>query len=337
MNLIILKISNKHSSITVLLALLITCAEPTPNQYEYIEKDASFRSEILKKEGGNFIQLSDGFTYYKKENMNSEKDAIILIHGFSVPSYIWNPTYQKLKNQGFCVIALDLYGRGFSDNLNTDYTDLLMANQVIELLDHLNINHAHLVGLSNGGRIISQVAVLEPQLIQSLIYVSSNSFENIEATTDISVSIDEINEFISRYPEIALGQLDDFFDPTQFPDWSKKYTTLQQFKGFARALISTQKNHTNMDAIHQKIDDLNLPVYTIWGVADRIVIYANFKDKLQKLLPNRKEFFIQKSAHLPQMENQAAFEDILINSILRKDSLKVNTQKRARNLTEFPH
>ena len=336
MNFIIFKISSKHSLITVLIALLITCAEPTSDQYEYIEKDSSFRSEILKREGGNFIQLNDGFTYYREGNINSEKDVIILIHGFSVPSYIWNPTYQTLKNQGFRVIALDLYGRGFSDNLDTDYTDLLMANQVIELLNHLNINHAHLVGLSNGGRIISQVAVLKPQLIQSLIYVSSNSFEDIEATRDISVSIDEINEFISRYPEIALGQLDDFFDPTQFPDWSKKYTTLQQFKGFAKALISTRKNHTNMDAIHQKIDDLNLPVYTIWGVADRIVVYANFKDKLQKLLPNRKEFFIQKSAHLPQMENKAAFEDILINSILREHSLKVNTQEGTLNLTELP-
>ena len=336
MNLIIFKISSKHSSITVLLALLITCTEPTSNQYEYLEKDASFRSEILKSEGGNFIQLSDGFTYYKEVNMNSEKDVIILIHGFSVPSYIWNPTYQKLKNQGFRVIALDLYGRGYSDNLDTDYTDLLMAKQVIELLNHLNINHAHLVGLSNGGRIISQVAVLKPQLIQSLIYVSSNSFEDIEATTDISVSIDEINEFISRYSEIALAQLNDFFDPTQFPNWSKKYTNLQQFKGFARALISTRKNHTNMDAIHQKIDDLNLPVYTIWGVADRIVVYANFKDKLQKLLPNRKEFFIEKSAHLPQMENKTAFEDLLINSILLEDSLKVNTQEGTINLTELP-
>ena len=136
MNFIIFKISSKHSLITVLLTLLITCAEPTPDQYEYIEKDASFRSEILKREGGNFIQLKDGFTYYIEGNINSEKDVIILIHGFSVPSYIWNPTYQKLENQGFRVIALDLYGRGFSDNLDTDYTDLLMANQVIELLNH---------------------------------------------------------------------------------------------------------------------------------------------------------------------------------------------------------
>ena len=336
MNLIILKISSKHSSIIVLLVLLITCIKPTTNQYEYLEKDASFRSEILKREGGNFIELSDGFTYYKEGNMNSEKDVIILIHGFSVPSYIWDPTYQKLKNQGFRVIALDLYGRGFSDNLDTDYTDLLMANQVIELLDHLNINQAHLAGLSNGGRIISQAAVLKPQLIQSLIYVSSNSFEDIEVTSDVSVSIDEINEFISRYPEIALGQLNDFFDPNQFPNWSKKYATLQKFKGFARALISTRKNHTTMDAVHEKINDLNLPVYTIWGVADRVVVYANFKDKLQKLLPNRKEFFIEKSAHLPQMENKTAFEDLLINSILPENSLKVNTQEGTLNLTELP-
>ena len=322
----IFKINKKHSPIIVLLALLIACNTHTTNQYEYLEKNASFRSEVLKREGGHFIKLSDGFTYYKEENTNSEKDVIMLIHGFSVPSYIWNPTYQKLKNKGFRVIALDLYGRGFSDNLDTDYTDRLMANQVLELLNHLNINQVHLVGLSNGGRIISQAAVLQPQLIQSLIYVSSNSFEDIELTKDISVSADEINEFISHYPEIDSGQLDDFFDPTKFPNWSEKYSTLQQFKGFAQALISTRKNHKTMDAIHQKINDLNLPVYTIWGIADQVVVYANFKDKLQKLLPNRKEFFIEKSAHLPQMENKTAFENLLIDGILIQDSIKDNTK-----------
>tara|TARA_B110000046_G_scaffold177024_1_gene203348 strand:- start:287 stop:1267 length:981 start_codon:yes stop_codon:yes gene_type:complete len=324
MNLIIIKINGKNNPIIVLLALLIACATPSPNQYEYLDKNGPFRSEILKREGAHFAELSDGFTYYKEENMNSEKGVIMLVHGFSVPSYIWNPTYQTLKNQGYRVIALDLYGRGFSDNPDTDYTDRLMANQVLELLDYLNISQAHLVGLSNGGRIISQAAVLQPQLIQSLIYVSSNSFEDIEKTTDVSVSADEIDDFILRYPEIALGQLDDFFDPTQFPNWHKKYAALQQYKGFAQALISTRKNHTTMDAIHQKINDLNLPVYTIWGVADQVVIYADFKDKLQRLLPNRKEFFIEKSAHLPQMENETAFEKLLIKDILPQDTLQKN-------------
>jgi len=323
MNLIISKINKNHNPIIALIALLIACATTASNQYEYLEKNASFRAEILKRERGHFIELSDGFTYYKEENMNSEKGVIILVHGFSIPSYIWETTYEALIEKGFHVVVLDLYGRGFSENPDTDYTDSLMANQVLELINHLNITQAHLVGLSNGGRIISQAAVLQPQLIQSLIYVSSNSFEDIEATKDVSVSTDEIAEFISRYPAIALGQLDDFFDPTQFPDWPDKYTALQQYKGFAQALISTRKNHTTMDLIHQKINDLNLPVYTIWGVADQVVVYDEFKDKLQRLLPNRQEFFIEQSAHLPQMENEITFEKLLITEILVQDKTPV--------------
>lgn len=307
------------------VCMFMACKPTSINKYEFLYKDAEFRAEVMARTEGSFVKLSAGHTFYKEANKNTKKSTVILIHGFSVPSYIWETTYMTLTEKGFHVVVLDLYGRGFSDNPDTNYTDLLMANQVLELLKHLNITQAHLIGLSNGGRIISQTAVLQPELVQSLIYVSSNSFEDIEIITDISVSNDEISEFISRYPEIALGQLNDFLDPTQFPNWPEKYTTLQQFKGFARALISTRKNHTIMDAIHQKINDLNLPVYTIWGIADRVVVYANFKDKLQRLLPNRKEFFIEKSAHLPQMENKAAFEKILIEDILSQNTPKVNT------------
>jgi len=306
------------------VCLLIACNPTSQNKYEFLKKDAAFRTEISARTGGSFVELSEGYTYFQEANKNSQKSTVTLVHGFSVPSYIWETTYEALIKKGFHVVVLDLYGRGFSDNPDTDYTDRLMANQVLELLNHLNITKAHLVGLSNGGRIISQAAVLQPQLVQSLIYVSSNSFEDIEITTDVSVSTDEIAEFISRYPEIALGQLDDFFDPTQFPNWPKKYAALQQYKGFAQALISTRKNHTTMDAIHQKINDFNLPVYTIWGVADQVVVYADFKDKLQRLLPNRKEFFIDQSAHLPQIENETAFEELLIIDILPQDTLKVN-------------
>ena len=305
------------------VSLLIACRPTSQNKYELLNKDDAFRAEISRRAKGSFVELSEGYTYYREANKNSQKSTVILVHGFSVPSYIWENTYGALIENGFHVVVLDLYGRGFSDNPDTDYTDRLMANQVLELIKHLNITQAHLVGLSNGGRIISQAAVLQPQLIQSLIYVSSNSFEDIEATKDVSVSTDEIAEFISRYPAIALGQLDDFFDPTQFPNWPEKYTALQQYKGFAQALISTRKNHTTMDVIHQKINDLNLPVYTIWGVADQVVIYDEFKDKLQRLLPNRQEFFIEQSAHLPQMENEIAFEELLITEILVQDEVPV--------------
>jgi pimeloyl-ACP methyl ester carboxylesterase len=296
------------------LWLINACSQNTT--FESIVKNDQFRSEIINTAAGHFVALNEGFTYYLEENPTSEIGTVVLVHGFSVPSYIWEMTFETLKNNGYHVVALDLYGRGYSDNPDRDYTDALMANQVLELMSHLRISKAHLVGLSNGGRIISQTAALKPSMVQSLIYVSSNSFEDIQASTDVSVSEAEIASMIIDYPELAAGQNEDFFDPNQFPDWSTKYAQLQQYKGFAKALISTRKNHTNMDDIHLMIHDTGIPVFTLWGVSDKVVVYDEFKEKLPMLLPNRKEFFIKSSGHLPQMENRKDFENILIKEIL---------------------
>ena len=95
----------------------------------------------------------------------------MFIHGFSVPSYIWEKTYNSAKEKGFKVIKLDLYGRGFSDNPDLDYTDELFANQVIELLQELQITNATFLGLSNGGRVISKLADIKPNMVEKLVYV----------------------------------------------------------------------------------------------------------------------------------------------------------------------
>jgi pimeloyl-ACP methyl ester carboxylesterase len=115
---------------------------------------------------------------------------------------------------------------------------------------------------------------------------------------------------ILKYPEMAKGQVNDFFEGDKYPNWITQYEELQTHVGFARALISTTKNLVTLDDIHKKIDSLNIPVYTFWGEFDNVVVYDEFKDRLNKVFPNRKEFFITKSGHLPHMENQEEFENI---------------------------
>ena len=53
---------------------------------------------------------------------------------------------------------------------------------------------------------------------------------------------------------------------------------------------------------------MGIPVYTIWGLHDKVVLYDSFKEKLDSILPNRKEVFIDDAAHLPHMENSIEFE-----------------------------
>ena len=294
----------------ILVLSIYSCSELN-NEYEYIVKDQDFRTDVLINNSGNYIELKNGYTYFEEANQDSETGTVVLVHGFSVPSYILETTFNSIEEKGFRVIMMDLYGRGFSDNPDLPQTDELRANQVIELLDRRNIKKASLVGLSNGGRIISKIAYLKPEIVNELFYIASSGFYEYPDTNERDVKLYEINDLIKSYPEMAMGQKNDFFNPGQYPDWIDKYQELQKHKGFARALISTTKNLVTLDYVHNKIDSLNIPVYTFWGEFDTVVIYDEFKDRLNRVLPNRTEFFISNSGHLPHMENQDEFESIL--------------------------
>ena len=283
------------------------------NTYESVTKDAAFRASLELPDGAAFVSLADGFTYYRLANGESCTTADVLVHGFSVPSYIWDATYDFLASKGRCVVTLDLYGRGFSDNPDVAYTDELFAKQVLELLDHLKIQQANLLGLSNGGRVVSQVAGLAPERVEQLIYVASSGFRDVSRAANVDVSRAEIDALVARYPELPAGQLSDFKDPTDFQDWDDKYAELLVHKGFARALISTRKNHDSreLDRIHAELQASDIPVTTIWGDSDTVVVYASFAEKLERLLPNRVEYFVPESGHLPHMENQPHVEALL--------------------------
>ena len=287
----------------------ISC-DQSINQYEYLVKDEIFRNNVLKNNPGEYVQLSKGYTYFEEANSNSEIGNVVLVHGFSVPSYIMKTTFNSIKERGFRVIMMDLYGRGYSDNPNLPQTDELRATQVIELMKSRGIEKASVVGLSNGGRIISKIADIEPKLIKDLFYIASSGFYAYEEVNDKEVYQEEIDDMILKYPEMAKGQVNDFFEGDKYPNWITQYEELQTHVGFARALISTTKNLVTLDDIHKKIDSLNIPVYTFWGEYDNVVVYDEFKDRLNKVFPNRKEFFITKSGHLPHMENKEEFEYI---------------------------
>ena len=301
----------KRFFLLLILSVFLSCSSP---KYEHIIKDDLFRTTI---KNGNFSELKNGYTYFNINNRSSE-NTLVFIHGFSVPSYIWDKTYNSAKEKGYKVIKLDLYGRGFSDNPDLDYTDELFANQVIELLEALEIKTATFLGLSNGGRVISKIADLKPNIVDKLVYVSASSFNSHKELENKNVSEDEINNFVeNKYPTISSGQLSDFKYPENYPNWDDKYEELLKFNGFARALISTLKNHVNLDSENKEISDSNKTVYTIWGDSDSVVVYNQIKDKLNKLLPNRFEYIVPNSGHLPHIENQNDFEKYLFDVVLK--------------------
>lgn len=62
----------------------------------------------------SFFDLTSGTTNYELSNPGG-KNLVILVHGFSTPYYIWDPTFKALTSAKFSVLRYDLLGRGISD------------------------------------------------------------------------------------------------------------------------------------------------------------------------------------------------------------------------------
>lgn len=104
-----------------------------------------------------------------------EGEPILLIHGFASSGMVnWlNPGWFKaLNDAGYRVIAIDNRGHGRSDKPHDRelYYPSKMASDAVALLDHLQIEKAHIMGYSMGARISAFVALEYPERVQTVIF-----------------------------------------------------------------------------------------------------------------------------------------------------------------------
>ncbi|HBM17260.1 MAG TPA: hypothetical protein DD381_13100 [Lentisphaeria bacterium] len=109
--------------------------------------------------------------YYE---IHGEGDPLLLISGLNADHFFWIPVANILKKY-FKVIICDNRGVGESQFFETPCTINLMANDVLELLNHLDIKHTHVIGHSLGGCIAQQIAISNPEYIDKLVLCSSES------------------------------------------------------------------------------------------------------------------------------------------------------------------
>lgn len=97
---------------------------------------------------------------------------VLLIHGLGSSTEDWEMQVPALAAQ-HRVIVMDMRGHGRSDKPRQRYSIAGFSADVIALIEHLQLDHPHLVGLSMGGMISFQLAVDQPHMFKSLCVVNS--------------------------------------------------------------------------------------------------------------------------------------------------------------------
>jgi len=113
-----------------------------------------------------YVDLDDGKLYYE---MAGDGDTLVLGHAGFVDSRMWD-AQRDAFTQKYRVIRFDMRGYGKSDPAEGPRT---RRYDLAQLLDHLQVERAALLGCSLGGEIMIDFVLEHPEMASALITVSS--------------------------------------------------------------------------------------------------------------------------------------------------------------------
>jgi pimeloyl-ACP methyl ester carboxylesterase len=100
---------------------------------------------------GDYLETEDGAKIYYEDH--GEGQPILLVHGWMCSSKFWQKNFPGLASE-FRVVSMDLRGHGNSSKTLAGHTIGQYARDVREVLEHLGLKDALLVGWSLGGPVV---------------------------------------------------------------------------------------------------------------------------------------------------------------------------------------
>jgi pimeloyl-ACP methyl ester carboxylesterase len=95
-------------------------------------------------------------------------EPLLLIQGMSATHRTWGQPFLEEVGHGFETIVFDNRGMGLSGRAEMPFTIADMAADTAALLDALELETAHVLGISMGGMIAQELALAYPERIRTL-------------------------------------------------------------------------------------------------------------------------------------------------------------------------
>ncbi|MCC6299386.1 MAG: alpha/beta hydrolase [Anaerolineales bacterium] len=292
--------------------------------FPYRDETKELNDETRKSaESGAFVQLSNGIAHYELGG-NESGEVVVLAHGFSVPYFIYDPTFDFLSQARFRVLRYDLFGRGYSDRPRARYNLDFFVRQLCDLLDALRVTRrVNLVGLSMGGPIASAFALRHPERIRKLVLIDPSGAKPVDTALAVRFAripvLAELAYGLFGASNLVQGVAKDFFDPALVSHFQEKYKVQMQYKGFMRAILSTIRENMlgSKIELYRSLGKLNIPTLLLWGRNDKTVPFEQ-SDLLREAMPNADFRVIENCGHIPHYEKPEEVNPLLLSCIEAK-------------------
>ena len=243
-------------------------------------------------------------------------DPVLWLQGLNAPAAAWAVQLAHF-GQSHRSLAPDARGVGESDAPPGPYTTRQMAHDALAVLDAAGVQRAHVVGLSLGGAVAQELALLHPERVRSLALLSTFAAQAPRGRALLEA-------WRALYPVV-------FADPRLRKAWElQAYSWLftdrfWRSEANVRAALrfaATQPQQTpqgfagQVDAAlshdtRERLPQLRVPTLVVHGELDQLSARAN-GEELARLIPGAELRILPEVGHAVNLEGQR-----LVNPALR--------------------
>lgn len=239
---------------------------------------------------------------------------VVLINGLGRTSRHWLGFEHKLVQENLRVITIDMRGLGSSLRPATwNMTMSHLAQDVVEVLDELNLDRAHIFGVSLGGMVGMQLGMMAPQRCASLTVVNSSisTWSNFYNRLSLRAQFFLLRHSIDRHDvDVMSKELVDLIVGIDMPDDDRKllaieFADLERRSPTNPTVILKQMLAATRFGPGKNLQNLSMPTQIIVGGYDFFVPRYNSLI-LHKLIPNSKFHVISTGGHELMYDKQQA-------------------------------
>ncbi|MDG1262698.1 MAG: alpha/beta hydrolase [Flavobacteriales bacterium] len=234
-------------------------------------------------------------------------EPVLFLHGFLEQGAMFEELTNPLKD--FHCIVPDLPGHGKSTD-RKEFSMSAMAHAVFELLDHLNIKQAHVVGHSMGAYVAMEMIRRAPERIKSVLFFQSTAgADSPELKDRRDRSIDAVNQNKTRYLRTVINGL--FAEETKAQFQPKIDALIEDVLAMEEAAIigATTGMRNRLDS-RELVRDLAIPVGYFLGANDPVLPPERMLEEMKFVGPNN-YFMDPKMGHMAHVEAPELANDYL--------------------------
>ncbi|MDG2005191.1 MAG: alpha/beta fold hydrolase [Novosphingobium sp.] len=239
--------------------------------------------------------------------------VVCLLHSLSQDMGVWAEQLPVLLGEGYRVLRPDMRGHGGSDASDGSCTMAELAEDVALVLDFLEVEKLHLIGLSIGGMIAQCFAIAHGDRLHSLM-LSGTSPERLAGGMESlwQPRFDAMNAAGSLEP-LADSSMErwvtDAFRPRRPKRWQQLRETVAatSLEGYRAGAIAIE----NYD-VTAGLPSVTVPTLVVCGDEDTGTPPAGNR-KIAKLIPGARYVEMPNARHFPMVEYPETFAGIMLD------------------------